>query len=56
MRSELRNLFDELEDRGVTVTKPPKPPKGSKVTKVTKVTPPEAPETPTDHEGPRPTT
>ncbi|MEO3938262.1 DUF1003 domain-containing protein [Dermatophilaceae bacterium Soc4.6] len=56
VRSELRNLFDELEDRGVTVTKPPKPPKGSKVTKVTKVTPPEAPETPTDHEGPRPTT
>jgi uncharacterized membrane protein len=50
VRSELRNLFDELEERGVTVTKAPKPAKGSKVTKVT---PSEAP---TDHESPRPTT
>jgi uncharacterized membrane protein len=45
VRSELRNLLDELEDRAVTVTKPAKPAKGHKVTKAT---PPEAP---TDDEG-----
>ncbi len=40
VRSELRNLVDDLEDRALTVTKAPKPAKGSKVTKTT---PSEAP-------------
>ena len=50
VRSELRNLLDELEDRAPTVAKATKP---RKVPKVTKVTTPEAR---SDDVGPPPTT
>lgn len=50
VRSELRNLLDELEDRALPVTKAPKPGKVSKVTKVT------APEAPSDDKGSHRTT